>query len=411
MAKIFLRLWAVFTVSAVLLTVLPVSAHAQKILKDFQKPLPEHKWDVMPQEVFEAATIRHEEVPLGDEALSYEIRLPEGWEQPQDVGISSYTLSDKLLGEIAVFYGPPKMYTRSRFTIEALALEYQLTAEQWFIQHLLRNGYTVQGMEVVNDKRVEALFFVVEKDVTYVVRAVAEINGKRAVLAQYFLPTQYWNDEKIMQSEVTKSFRLLKPDVEDAEDMQAFYILDIAEFLYPSSWELKTEQIRSIDRLEVEIRSSAKKKRIKRRDDWKKSRAQREQEQDERTLHGRINVQLVSNFVVESLEEEISKLKTKVLGTSLVTGNLIETQDSFIYDDAISFGETNVYEAVDEDNALLEYEIWFTVMGAGDYYYFITLLTPSRDDDFFVWSRNTQTYKFVVENLTLQADSLSVEDL
>ncbi|MEZ5919499.1 MAG: hypothetical protein R3D66_06280 [Alphaproteobacteria bacterium] len=345
-----------------------------------------------------------------DEALSYKIRLPEGWEQPQDVGISSYTLSDKLLGEIAVFYGPPKMYTRSRFTLEALALEYQLTAEQWFIQHLLRNGYTIQGMEVISDKRVEALFLVVEKDVTYVVRAVAEINGKRAVLAQYFLPTQYWDDEKVIQSEVMKSFTLLRPDTEDAEDMNTFYILDIAEFQYPSSWELKTEPVRSIDRLEVEIRSSAKRKRIKQKDDWKKTREQREREQDERTLHGRINIQLVSNFAAESLEDEIAKLKNKVLGTSLVAGNVIEAQDAFIYDDAISFGETNVYEAVDEESELLKYEIWFTVMGAGDYYYFVTLLTPSWDDDFFVWSRNTQTYKFVVENLTLQTDSLSTEE-
>jgi hypothetical protein len=410
MTKVFLRLWAFVAVSATLLAAMAVPADAQKILEEFQKPLPEHKWEMMTQEEFEAETILHEDVPLGDEALSYKIRLPKGWEQPEGIGISNYTLSDKLLGEIAVFYGPPKMYMRSRFTIEALALEYQLTAEQWFIQHLLRNGYTIQGMEVINDKRVEALFFVVEKDVTYVVRSIAEISGKRAVLAQYFLPTRYWNDEKMLQSEVMKSFSLLQPDVEDAEDMKKFYILDIAEFLYPSSWELKAEPIRSIDRLEVEIRSSAKRKRIQQKDDWKKSRAQRERDQEERTLHGRINVQLVSNFVAESLEDEIAKLKTKVLGTSLVAGNLIETQDSFIYDDAISFGETNVYEAVDENSELLEYEIWFTVMGAGDYYYFVTLLTPSRDDDFFVWSRNTQTYKFVVENLTLQADSLSGED-
>ncbi|MEZ5919500.1 MAG: hypothetical protein R3D66_06285 [Alphaproteobacteria bacterium] len=65
MVKKILWLWTVVAVSAAFLTVLPVPAHAQKILEEFQKPLPEHKWEVMPQEEFEASiTVLHEEVLL-----------------------------------------------------------------------------------------------------------------------------------------------------------------------------------------------------------------------------------------------------------------------------------------------------------------------------------------------------------
>ena len=41
------------------------------------------------------------------------------------------------------------------------------------------------------------------------------------------------------------------------------------------------------------------------------------------------------------------------------------------------------------------YEYWITIMAYGDYFYFMTLTTPSRETDFFKWSRNVQTYQTV----------------
>jgi len=38
-------------------------------------------------------------------------------------------------------------------------------------------------------------------------------------------------------------------------------------------------------------------------------------------------------------------------------------------------------------------------MYSGEYYYFVTLLTPSRDEDYYSWARNTQTFRVLVENI------------
>lgn len=386
-------------ISSVLILLSP-AVQAQKLLGEYKIPLPEEKWEMPSQAEFEKETLLHEATPLGDSALSYRVRLPKDWTEPTDVGLSNYKLSNRLMGEIAQFFGPPKMYLRSRFTIEALGLNYQLTAEQWFLQHVMANGYTMQGMKTISDHRVEALFVLVQGDTTYVVRAVAEINGKRVVLAQYYLPSQYWNDEKIMQAQVMKSFALTKPDTEFVEKMQVYQFLDVAEFKYPTSWVIRADPVRSIDRMSVEVRNVVSKDHVVLKKDKDKP----------LQLNGKIEIALVSSFVVDDLESELDKFKKDLTKTGLILGDFIEDRDDFTYDDAVEFGSTKVYKAFDEQKTLLDYELWLTVMSSGSYYYFVTLLTPSRDASYFIWSRNTQTYKLITSLIEPQPESIIYGD-
>ena len=127
------------------------------------------------------------------------------------------------------------------------------------------------------------------------------------------------------------------------------------------------------------------------------------------TLNGKMEIKLVSMFSAESLNAEKEKMKAELESTGLSMGTLIEKKEDFKFNPAFTDTVVEAYDAIDSGNNLVSYELWFTMMQSGDYYYFITLLTPARDEDFFIWSRNTQTYKVVISQIAPQEES-RVED-
>ncbi len=358
-----------------------VAAQAQEILERFSAPLP--VVEELERAAFEEATALHEETPGDDEVISYSVRLPKTWKLATD-RLSNYSISNRLLGEVARYYGPSEFGSRSRFTVEVLALEYQVSAQQWFLQHVLASGYTLQGMKVHNDRKVEAILVKIEKDTTYIVRAVAQINGKRIILAQYSIVDASWPTEQGMQAASVGSFELKTDKVETIEEMLLFQFLDIAEFKYPKTWDLRAPPLRSIDRMLVKLSSLTK----------------------GRTLNGQMELHLVSTYISESLDDEIDRFRGELEEKGLLLGKLIEKKEGYEFDEYMEFALVDVYAATDAENKMLDYELWITTMSSGSYYYFLTLLTPSRNSDFFVWSRNTETYKLVVESVAPQEESL-----
>ncbi len=354
--------------------------YAQQLLKSYAQALPDIPF--MPDKEFNAATILYEDVPAGDEALSYRFRLPKEWKRPEDSALTSYQISNKILGEIVRFYGPPVIDNRSFFSLQAINLEYQLTAQQWLLQFLLSNGFTIQGIKEYDKKRAEALFVKVIDSTTYVIRAIAQMNGKRVVMAQYFMPADNWEAEKQMQAQVMRTFDLTYPIKESVEEMTKFHFLDIAEFQYPVSWEFRAGPVKSADRLSFELLNIQSEQKI----NWK----------NYKTLNGRIQVDILSYDTADSIEGEIDNLKRGLSKVNLAVGDKFESFDDFKFNNEVNPGPVDVYKAMDNQNSMLNYEYWVVPLEAGDYYYLVSLITPSRDDDFFIWARNTQAYALIL---------------
>jgi hypothetical protein len=367
-------------------------AEAQKFLENYKIPMPEIS--LIPSADFNKATIIYTDTPYNDRALGFEIRVQKDWQKSRDsTSSTNQAVGNKILEEVVKFYGPPNLDQRSFMTVKALKLDYQLTAEQWFIQYLLANSYTLQGIKTIDDTRVEALYVYVEKDVTYVVRSMTQLNGKRAVMAQYYVPSTNWEAEKQMQAQSIASFKLLNKIEEDVEPMEKYHFLDIAELKYPTSWKLQADQLMSIDRLKIvmlNVASEEYKKDIK-----------------YKLLNGKIGVSLVSYHDMKSVDAEIKRFKDEFRESGMLIGSFIEARNDFKLDPAMISLPVEVYEVTDTGNDILKYELWFLLMEAGDYYYFVTLLTPSRDEDYFLWSRNTQTFRVIAKTIAPLAGSLT----
>lgn len=346
-------------------------AQAQKIKDLFEKKMPEV--ERMSQAEFEAQTYLYDDVPYSDKTLAYEIRLPKDWSTTEHGAMSNYNMSNRLLGHVAHFYSPPRIdAARSRFTIMAVNLEYEMTAEQWFLQHVLSNGFTLEGIEIHDGRKVEALHVYLHEGDTFVVRTVAQINGRRMILAQLTSPAQYWHREKVLSYEVMQSFKMLSPEVTLIENFRTHQFLDLVEFDYPESWTVNARPITNTDRMEVLLENIRKETNI---------------------LDGQIYVEVLSSYVVDDVEKELDKLKRKLNRQGLLVGNLMETRDDIYFHKDVDFGFAEVYEARDTENDLLSYELWVAAMASKEYYFFIYLVTPHRDTDFFIWARNTGAFK------------------
>lgn len=372
---------------------MPVDALAQRIDKDYIKPMPEV--ELMPKAEFEQETILHEAKPTEDDYLEYSIRVPSDWQQGKTLGgIGGVTINTKIFQELLQLYSPPRVVgSRSMLTVKALELEYKLTAEQWLLKHLVSQGATIEGFVAHSDTHAEALKVIVDRSISYVVRSSVYMNGKRVVLVEYSSPVEFWKDEKVMQAQVVNSFTFKKKEERNAvEEMDSFTLLDLATVHYPSSWQLRMSNLLSIERLDAALLNLPV---LVEGDDFESA-----------SLDGKIDFSLVSAYTAESLEAEIEIFNDNLKENGIEKGEEVEFKDDFTFHDAFEYARVNVYAASVDGDKANNYELWIAELSAEDYFYFITLLTPTRDDDFFLWSRNTQTFKQVLEELEPTLDSV-----
>lgn len=335
----------------------------------------------VPADVFQKETKPYQETPAGDANLAYRLRLPVTWEKSLDAGLGELKISKAVLGEVVRFYGPPLLDKRSSFSIQALQIDYEISAKNWFTDFILSNGYTLEGMNVISDTMVEAIYVYIEKDISYVSRAVAQVMGNRVVLAQYFVPYDFWAEEKVMQAACLSSFVLTNPDRRATEIMDTYVFLDLIEFEYPISWAARASAVNTLDRMGTTLISTS----------------------DLKTLNGQIDVQIISRKKDSfSISDEVRKLRDRIARKSAFrVGERIEMIPSFLFKPEVRAATIEAFMGTSEEDyeRLIGYEIWSGVLVEDEYYYLIAMLTPARNNDFLRWARNAKAFERVAESI------------
>lgn len=323
--------------------------------------------------------------PYDENVLAYSMRLPKNWEEGEDRSSSNFILSDKLFLELNTYYSKAKITGRSRIEIQAINLESNLTAEQWYIKYLLEGGYTNQGFVTHSNQKVEALMIVMEQDYSYYLRTLVVINGSKIIMIRYYIPVGHMNDMASMQAKVLESFKLQHEKERELSEMIAYRFLDVAEVKYPVTWKVFAKPMRSVDRMDVTIMNTKE---------------FRSGGQESITTEGKVDILLVSSFVENSLIEEIADFKKNIQENGMLVGEKLPYNVKLKHEKNIDFAITEIYKIVDSTQSQADYELWFTVLVGGNYYYFLTLLTPSQVENYPVWAENTQNYKIMASKLT-----------
>ncbi len=335
--------------------------------------------------------------PYNKEDLSFELLLPKDWSgntQPPPVSSNiDQKLSNTVLSILGKFVSPPKNLVRSHITIEALELPSEISAQDWVVNYILTSGFSLTAMGEKSNKEVEFVYVQVERDQAYNVRGRAVINGPTLTIVRYYLPQENQKEDELLQSQVLESFTMLKPSKEGIEKREQYGFLDQSYFNYPASWDLKDKNILSIERMSALLSQQSR----------------RETEDDVLFLDGHIKVSVISKLLKTTQEQEIEKFRDELSIPEYSLGKMIEKVE-YQYNSDIRSGKAQVYELMPTDPVKMSpYEYLVAVMEGDEYYYFVSMISPSRDQDFFTWAQNMQAARIIIESLRRQSISMEAD--
>lgn len=364
------------------------AGQAQGTLTVFEKDVPVYALEGADLVAFEAGVTARESVPFQDELLAYGLNLPEDWRGANSFG---YSLSGDVMVEIGRYNGPVKFNKASSFlTVQAMELDYQTSAVEWFVSDARSNGYSIQGAKEHNADFVESLHIQLRRGESYVVRSLVYLNGSRLVRAAYFLPMDSWAEERGQQSHVMQSFKLLNIVQENSEDTKRYDFYDIASFEYPVSWEMFMRGQKTLDTMEASLIQYDALRVGGRR----------------KLVNGRIELKVFSQFITESLEKEMTKHVEGLVDGGLVVQGFKDDTEKLLMSKNFSNVRVQVYEVLDSKNPSRDTELWLVGMTAGDYFYVTSLLTPERTGHYDLWTRNIQAYKLMLSSFEVQTDGI-----
>lgn len=333
----------------------------------------------IPEKEFVAQTELHKGDPNDDPLIQYEVRLPKGWALEKSSGAGGAKdvdfLSKNVLQRVARYVSPAQKHRRAMLSVESLELTYEIGARNWFLNHIRETGYTLEGMSAVdgNNGEVTAVYAMVEGDITYVVRARTFINGPRVVLVRYFVPLDLFGEQRPMQAQSLDSFKLVGKKASQIEKRHTHGFLDQAYFDYPVSWMLSAPKVINVERMRAMVYTPGAGGK----------------------LAGQVNIYLTSRYIDTTLAQEVAAYRKNFTLPDYQIGAKIENVRIPAHKD-MERSQTEVYKLAPQKNFMLEYELWVTVMQSEGFYVILTMVTPSRDAEFYQWARNVKAYEIVV---------------
>lgn len=371
-------------IALITLVVGAACAEAQGLDPSRIKKMP--RFTTLTVEQFENQSDLHEVSPKADKFLAYQIHLPKGWQKASSdktidlkKGDEAH-VSHRVLGLIAKYYAPQTMEISSEVVIQALELDYSISARNWFLNYVLANGYTLLGMDQLSTTRIEGLYVLVKKDQSFIVRTVAEINGPRMVLTSYQMPEEKWDVEKAIQEKVITSFRFLHPEKPRMEPAHTYVYLDLLRFDYPQSWQLTAPSVRAVEGMDVRLVDVTVK---------------------DNTLNGQVDIHIESTDADKTLAQMIKDVRGAVKSLGLEIGDIIEAPNDYTFHHHVYFNKVEVYEVHSRDNEHGSYELWLAIMIEDRYYYVVSMITPGRNNEFVRWARNIEAFRSVIESFRM----------
>ncbi|MGH1399340.1 MAG: hypothetical protein ACRBCT_09015 [Alphaproteobacteria bacterium] len=362
-------------------------AAAQKLLESVKKDLPEVPR--LAEADFIAATQEVEETPQGVTALKYSMRLPKKWKKIEGSSFNEVSLKPKVLSEVVRYVGGADLYGEyPYFTLDALKLDYDITAEQWLAMYIVENNLASQGFLTHTEKRAEAVYFTVNRAKSHIVRAVAVRNGNVMALARFYIPEEEWGVLREKQAQSIESFKLLTPVEYRPEAMNSVPFLDVSQAEYPKSWELQLGSMKSIDRMDITLLNI------------------RQHEAGRiRSLEGKVKLHVVSSYIVKDFESEIEAFKN-ISAENMTLVEELSDVPQWTYGEHVAFANNSVFLGQrTQENVAKDFELWVSVLGVGEYFYLASLMTPSRDVDYTSWARNTQSFEAILRSIKTVSDS------
>lgn len=315
--------------------------------------------------------------PFNDPTLEFKIRLPAAWEKLEVLNQGNSTLTRKILGIISHFSGPAIGDIRPQLIVEALELEHEITAENWARNFALTNGYTLKELVAKSEYDAYGAYITIENGVSVYTRFTAKIIGNIMVLARFNVPNFAAEKLDAYMKLSIESLAMAKAPGGAIENFKPFSMRDVMVFRFPLSWDLRPPRYDENERTIIELENRRK---------------------DGDKLNGLITVVSVRKDEDVAIESEVARIREDMMKTNSVTFEdmlFSRIPPSYL---RFSYALQEAYK-IPATKEHIAQEIWFTVYEDENWYVFIYLLTPSQEESFSDWARNTRALEMILRSI------------
>lgn len=328
-----------------------------------------------------------------DQFITLEYQIHKDWTETDFIKLKNIVRERRLYGTIVEYLGPILDNIQPYFKVTTHEMDREISAKNWFINHVLNNGYTLKSFEFDEERGRFEVFYVIRDNLdSYAVRATGIKMGPRIILAEYAVPGRHWKDYRDFQTLVIKSVKFGGYDSDNIEKRNYFAYLEDIGFEYPESWRVFPEIKYGPNKLRVDLINSI----------------------DGMAAIGNIRVHLISSKSLESLDNKriydinVQEDVKDILAQFTEDYNKHNLIEKRTYDVAsnVKFQATDVYELSRNeteyetfDEVVITDELWFSIFSRSYNYYVVTMITPSRERQSYNWAINAEAFKIVVESL------------
>lgn len=366
------------------------------IFKNLEVPLPDVPVFTK-DEVIQEFKFVEEKAPSADPYSGFRMFIPKSWVQAPPELVKNFKQRNKLIGDVALFYSDLYAPVRSSISIEAYALQHNISVKNWMLTYLIDYGYLLEGIKEYDRNSVEVLATLFDvKDLDYKERIVAHINGDRVVMMKYSVPVPFWEDEKVYQATTARSFDLTLKDETTVNKILAYDLGGWAEIQYPETWQTSISADDSYDRISLNLVKVETSFYENDKDAY-----------DAKTNNlmlasGLINVRLVLfENLGTTLVDELDLVKEQYTDLGFEIQKPLEYVTQLDYPPLTTVQNLEVYRVRNLEQSEAKFELWIASMKQENFYYIVSMLVADKEEQYFKWMENKSSFELLVSSFNL----------
>jgi hypothetical protein len=317
------------------------------------------------------------DMPYNNPELAYKILIPKGWES-ESIQAESKDLNPNTLKPLGIFKGPEDGGANPFVQIQAVQLLREITAANWLRHYAIATERELLAIKPISDRFADSVMEFSIQGHPFTARVTASIDGDRLFfLFNLALASTYPKYEEIFGVPVV-SFNLQKMSGKPSiENRLSYNLNDIIRFTYPESW-----KYRAVTEKHPKGREAADLFSF----------------DPDGNLCGRMRVKTVDKGFSSGVEEQIEDTLSEYGDGNVIVDDLLESVEVEIGSDRFDTGVVKAFSGHIEGNEIRQ-EVWVAVIEDPKYYMVVSLLTPFREQGFYLWAINRRAYDIVLETL------------
>ena len=314
--------------------------------------------------------------PYENPELAYKILIPKTF-TPEPIKAETPELNPNTLKPLGIFKGPAENGVNPFIQIQAVQLVKEITAANWLRHYAIITNRHIDTVKPINTNLADSVMEFNIEGHLFFARITASIDGDRLFfllnLAHESMYSSYKNIFGVSVVSFNIENRSPKPSI---EKHVPYKLSEMINFKYPESWQYILLTDAPPGKSGVDLFNH----------------------DPDGNICGKIRVKTVKKKVSSRIDTQIEDTLEEYRESNVKCGELIECIDVEIGTERFESAIINVYRGEIKGNDISQ-EIWIAVIEDPEYFFVVTLLTPFREQAFFIWAINHRAFNIVLETL------------